>query len=195
MPKIMIFDNQRFFKKQKFEILRSGLKISKQTVFDSIEYEIPFEKIHNKLKVQTNTNNGLLVTSFFFIITGLIMLASGNKRVAIIFFASALITVIIAFATILKIITIDCYDSDKIELYFKKNNKESVVQFANQIINSSNSYLYNKYSKIDKALPVESQLINLEFLRNKEIINEEDFETLKNQLLGRENKSSIGFNQ
>ena len=70
-----------------------------------------------------------------------------------------------------------------------------MVEFANQIINSGNSYLLNKYSKIDKDLPIDSQIYNLEFLRNKEIITEEQFENLKNQLLGRENKSSIGFSQ
>jgi hypothetical protein len=76
---------------------------------------------------------------------------------------------------------------------FIKNNKEEVIQFADKIINSSNSYFITKYSKIDKALPIDSQMDNLEFLRNKEIISEEQFDNLKNQLLGRDSKNSIGF--
>lgn len=190
-----MFNNRRFFKKQRLEILKTGLKVDKKTIFDSVEYEISFEKIHNKLKIETKVNHGLLTTAFFFIITGFIILASGNDTVATIFFLLTLAIVILAFSTRLKIVTIECYDKDNIELYFSNQTKSDVLEFANQIINSSNVYLLNKYSKIDKALPIDSQLNNLEFLRNKEIINEEFFETLKNQLLGRENKSSIGFNQ
>ena len=191
----MIFNNRRFFKRQAIQILKSGLKINKKTLFDSIEYEVSFERMNNKLKIKTSVNNGLLVIAFFLIATGFIVLSSGNKIVSIIFFLLAFAIIVTAFLTILKTTTIACYDNDNIELYFTKRTKGEVIGYANQIIASGNSYLLNKYSKIDKALPIESQLNNLDFLRNKEIISEEHFENLKDQLLGRENKSSIGFNQ
>ena len=191
----MVFINNRFFKKQSFEILKSGIQISKKTIFDSIEYETSFEKIHNKLRIQTSVSNGLLITAFFFITTGFIVYASGNIKVTTVFFTLALLSIVIAFTTVLKKITIDCYDGTNIELYFTKTNKEDVIVFANQIIKSSNTYLLNKYGRIDKALPIENQLGSLDFLRNKEIISEEEYESLKNQLLGRENKTSIGFHK
>ena len=42
-------------------------------------------------------------------------------------------------------------------------------------------------------LPIEPQLNGIQFLRNRDIISEEDYESLKNKLLGRSNKAYIGF--
>jgi hypothetical protein len=42
-------------------------------------------------------------------------------------------------------------------------------------------------------LPIENQLTNLDFLRKKNLITQEKFEELKDLLLGRENKKSIGY--
>ena len=67
------------------------------------------------------------------------------------------------------------------------------MTYSNEIINASNNFLLKKYSKIDRSLPIEPQLHNLQFLLNREIFSDEVFESLKNQLLGTENKTSIGF--
>jgi len=93
----------------------------------------------------------------------------------------------------------DCHHSDyageSIILYFNNKNKKEVVDFSESVIDASNNYLLKKYSKIDKALPIAPQVEHLQFLLNRDIISEDHFETLKNQLLGRDNKSSIGFGQ
>ena len=189
----MIFNNRRFFKRQTIQILTSGIKIQKKTIFDSIEHEISFEKIDSKKKIITSVNSGLLFTAFFFVATGILFLLSGNTDVATLFFLIALIFMITAFLLKLKVVILTAYDGNNIELYFTRRNKASVVEFAEQIIGSVNSFLLTKYGKIDKSLPIENQLNNLEYLRNREIISEEVFESLKNKLLGRDNKSSIGF--
>ena len=67
------------------------------------------------------------------------------------------------------------------------------MAFADNIISFTNTFLLNKFSKIDKDLPIANQLENLDFLRNKELLSETEFEQLKDQLLGRDNKKSIGF--
>lgn len=189
----MVFKNQYIFNRQAIEILASGLKICKKTFFDSTEYEISFEKLDNKIRIQTAVRNGLVIIAFFFTVMGLLFLTGTDSNLTEAFFILAVAFFSISFLTKKKTITIASYDGDDIILYFTKNNKENVIDFANLIIKSGNTYLLNKYGKIDKALPIENQLANLEFLRNKEIITEDHFENLKNQLLGRENKNSIGF--
>ncbi len=92
-----------------------------------------------------------------------------------------------------KVVTIITYAGKNIELYFTNSNKDEVIDFANQIIQAINEFFLNKFSKIDRGLPIEPQLEQIQFLRNKEIITEQHYETLKNQLLGRENAVSIGF--
>ena len=51
--------------------------------------------------------------------------------------------------------------------------------------------MLEKYGKIDKNLPIEPQLENLYFLRNREIISNSEFEELKSKLYG---VRTVGFN-
>lgn len=67
------------------------------------------------------------------------------------------------------------------------------MTFADTIFSSANTILINKFSKIDRDLPIANQLENLESLGNKDLLSETEFEQLKNQLLRRDNKKSIGF--
>ncbi len=185
--------NRRFLKNQEFNILHSSLKVEKRTPLDSIEYEIPFEHIHNKKKIQTITNNSLLVISFTLLVIGLLFQLGSNTEVSIILLIIAAFFLTLALITRQKVITIPTYDGDKIELFFNKRNKQELLNFSNKIIEASNSFLLNKYGKIDKVLPLEAQLNNLNFLRDRDIITDKEYENLKNQLLGRENKGSLGF--
>ncbi|MBC7828233.1 MAG: hypothetical protein H7122_10850 [Chitinophagaceae bacterium] len=189
----MKLHNRRFLKTQKFDILRTSLKIEKKTPLDSVEYEVSFEHIHNKKKVQTITNNNFLVLSFFLFVIGLLLQIGSNVELSITLLLGAVIFLGLALTTRQKTITIPTYDGDKIELFFNSRNKQEVLDFSNKVIEASNSFLLNKYGKIDKALPLEGQLSNLHYLRDRDTITDEEYENFKNQLLGRENKGSLGF--
>jgi hypothetical protein len=189
----MIFYNRRYLTRQQFEIKRSSLKIARKNIFDAIEYEIPFDHLNNKIKTQTIINNNLLATGFFFIVLGLLFQLGSNDVLTIIFVSFGILFLILPFINRKKVITITSLDGNNIELYFNKSNKVRVTEYANEIIEAANNYLLKKYSKIDRSLPIEPQIENIQFLLNREIISDESFETLKNQLLGTENKKSIGF--
>jgi len=60
----MKLQTRRFFKRQEIEILRTSLRIEKKSLLDYEEFEISFENIHNKKKVQSKTNDNLVVISF-----------------------------------------------------------------------------------------------------------------------------------
>jgi hypothetical protein len=191
----MTFYNKRYFNRQAFDILGTSVKVHKKGVFDEIEYEIPFDSVHHKKTIQTEINNNLLVTGFFFLTFSLLFLLGTAEQLTVIFFSLGLIMVVISFINRKKTVTIPSYTGQSIILYFNKNNKQEVIDFSQRIIDASNNYLLKKYSKVDRALPIEPQIEHLQFLLNREIITEEHFETLKNQLLGRNSKSSIGFGQ
>ena len=70
----MISKNKYLFNRQAIEILPVRLKICKKIFFDSMEYEISFEKLDNKIKVQTSVRNGLLIIAFFFTVLGILFL-------------------------------------------------------------------------------------------------------------------------
>jgi len=192
----MKLQTRRFFKKQEIEILRISLKIERKSFLDYVEYEIPFENIHNKKKVQTKTNDNLLVISFALLIIGLLFFLFGSETALPTFlFICGIFFLLLALISRKKTITIPTYDGNNIEIPFNNKNKPDVLEFSNKIIEASNNFLLNKYSKIDKALPLEGQLIKIEFLRDREILTDEGYDSLKNQLLGRENKGHLGFSR
>lgn len=188
------FTSRRFFKKFTIQLQKSGVSIIKTSPFESIEFEVPYDQLETNKTVQTQVSFGLLALWLFFIITGTLFLFLGDQpEGSKVFFILSLIVLCIALTTRLKVITIKSYDGNNIELFFTNKNKQEVLEFADSIINSTNAFLLNKFSKIDKDLPIDNQLVNLDFLRTKELITDEIFEQLKDQLLGRENKKSIGY--
>jgi hypothetical protein len=192
----MKLQTRRFLKRQGIEILRSSLKIERKSLLDYVEYEIAFENIHNKKKVQAKTNDNLLVISFSLLVIGLLFfMFNSDTAVSTFLFISGIFFLAIALVSRKKTVTIPTYDGNNIELPFNNKNKIEVLEFSNRIIEASNHFLLNKYCKIDKALPIDGQLSKMEFLRDREILTDEEYDNLKNQLLGRENKGHLGFSR
>ena len=191
----MNFQNSRYFTRQQFEIKKSSLKIERKNIFDAIEFEIPFDLINNKIKIQTLINNNLIFTGLFIFFIGALFSLGSNEELMVILLSVGFLFIVIAFLGRKKVISIFTMEENGIELFFTQKNKEEVIAYSNKIINASNNFLLKKYSKVDRSLPIEPQLDNFQFLLNRDIISDDDFETLKNQLLGIENKISIGFAQ
>jgi hypothetical protein len=189
----MNFINKKLFTRQDFELLTGSLKYRKRTLFESLEYEILYDHIGNKKKIQSTINNNLFVLALSSMIIGALFLLGSLSEISPLFFFIGGLFLVVTFINRKKTITIEGLDGNTIELYYTNSNKEEIIEFADQIIASSNSFLLNKYGRIDRDLPIESQLSNLEFLRNREILTDDDFESLKNRLLGRNNKTKIGF--
>lgn len=189
----MNFQNSRYFTRQQFEIKKSSLKIERKNIFDAIEFEIPFDLIHNKIKIQTLINNNLIFTGLFIFFIGALFSLGSNEELMVILLSVGFLLIVIAFLGRKKVISVFTMEENGIELFFTQKNKEDVIAYSNKIINASNNFLLKKYSKVDRSLPIEPQLDNFQFLLNRDIISDDDFETLKNQLLGTENKISIGF--
>lgn len=68
-----------------------------------------------------------------------------------------------------------------VTLYDNIPSKEEVDTFVKSIIDSSNKFIYEKYSKVDPDLPEDSQMYILNWLLNREIITEKEYEQLKEE--------------
>ena len=186
-------ETRRFLKRSAVELLNSKIVVNTSTPFESNQFEVSYEQIEDKKSVSTKVNFGLLILTLFLSVTGILYLFGNSSYISLYFFIFAFVILLVAFLTKLKVISIKTYDGNVIDLYFTNHNKIKILEFAEQIIQSSNNYLLQKYSKIDKDLPIDEQIRNLSFLRNKELISEDKFEELKKQLLGKDNKYSIGY--
>lgn len=188
-----IIQTKRFFKKCSIQLLKDKIKVIRSTPFDLIEFEISYENIETKKTIEAKVNFGLLVLISLLLVIGILYFFGDKSNISSVFFIVAIIIFFIAMATKLKVITIKTFEGHTLELFFTNKNKADVINFAEKIINTANNFLLSKYSKIDKDLPIENQLSKLDFLRDKELITDEVFEQLKNQLLGKENKQTIGY--
>jgi hypothetical protein len=186
-------ETRRFFKKNSVRLLTNRLIVKKTSPFETSEFELSYEQIENKKEIETKVNFGLLVISSLAAIVGFLYLFGSKSEMTIVFFIISIVLLFIAFATKLKVVVIKAYNGQNIELYFANKNKDEVIIFAEKLIDSANNYLLSKYTKIDRDLPIDNQIQMLIVLRDKELLSEDKFEQLKNQLLGRENKTGIGY--
>jgi hypothetical protein len=141
------FETNRFLKKILIELTKNQIKIKKTSPFDSMEYEISYENIETKKTIESKVNFALLTIASLFGITGLFYFLDSNTNVSTILFSIAVIVLVIAFLTKLNIVTIKTYEGQNIELYFTNENRDEVIIFADSIINASNNYILEKYSK------------------------------------------------
>jgi hypothetical protein len=188
----LTFSTRRYLKKVQICLEKNKMHVIKTSPLESKEFDIAYENVETKKTVETKVASGLLVIVLFCATTGGLFLLSGNYPVANTFFLIGAAIFAIALITRVKVVTIKCFEGN-IELYFSNRNKDDVIAFSDRIIDSANAYLLNKFSKIDKDLPIDNQLERLDFLRGKDLIDDEIFEQLKNQLLGRDRKNSIGY--
>ena len=70
-----------------------------------------------------------------------------------------------------------------VNLTFFKNSPspEEVNTFISEIIRLSKQQLLNKYAKIDAELPEETMFTQLNWLKNRDILTEKEYEELKNE--------------
>ena len=182
------------FKRQIIQVFANKILISKKSLTDFYEYEIALDEIDTKKTIKTESNNNLMALGFLLAVVGIIV----NSVGATILFAGILVLsltlITVGIFKRKKTITILSYSNAPIILEFKSSNEKKVRNFTDKLIKHTKEYLIKIHSRIDKDLPFESQLNGIEFLRTKHLISDNDFEKLKNKLLGKDgNSNSVGF--
>lgn len=188
-----MLENKRFFTRQVFVLSERNLQVFKRGLLDTVEFEISLEDIHNKKRIETSTNNNFLFLFFALSLVGILFMISLSMDFGWLLLSLGIVFLIAALTTRRKVILITTDNNYTIELFYRNRNKDEILDFANAIIAASNNFLYKKYGSVDRSLPIEGQLYNLGFLRDREVITNEEFEQLKDQLLGRNIKSTVGF--
>ncbi len=172
-----------FLKNDKLSISKNKVRISKKTIFKYLEYDISLENIVHSKMIKSEINRDLILFSLIIFIVGVVFNMIDSALIFAIFIGISLIFLFIGLFTRRKTIIIESNLNAPIILPFRKNNEKIVNDFADTLIEMSKDYLIVKYGRVDKDLPIESQLENLEYLWNRNLIDELKFEELKNILL------------
>jgi|3_EtaG_2_1085321.scaffolds.fasta_scaffold24057_2 hypothetical protein len=68
-----------------------------------------------------------------------------------------------------------------LSFFRNKPDEKTVDQFVDELIEHTKQFLKNKYAKIDKDLNKDLQISNFHWLKNIEVITNEEFEELKEE--------------
>lgn len=184
------FKQSRFFNSKRVEFENDGISYYSGNFLNAKEIFIPFDEIiPDAITRETRTSRLFL---WFTIILGLIFslalwdifrIPFGVYMVFVsfsgLFFMFFLILTIFSRKHMLYITTLSGY---LIDFYDKKPNEEAVDEFLEILKTKTFAYLKEKYAVIDLDLPVEKQIENLNFLKERNVITEKEYEALKEKL-------------
>lgn len=71
--------------------------------------------------------------------------------------------------------------SVEVTLFPDSPSKEEVDRFVQELIKRSRKILVDKYGKVDPDLPEEAQFSQFAWLKNRDVITEEEYERLKQE--------------
>ncbi|MBE0424927.1 MAG: hypothetical protein IBX66_13505 [Lutibacter sp.] len=184
------FKQKRFFNSKRVEFEYDGITFYSGNFLNAKEIFIPFDEIIPDAITRETKTSRLFI--WITIASGLIFsLALWDifkipfAVYMVLVFFSGLIFALFLLLTIfnrkymLYITTISGY---LIDFYDKNPSKEAVEDFLETLKAKTFAYLKEKYAVIDIDLPVEKQIENLNFLKERHVITENEYVALKEKL-------------
>lgn len=192
---------QRFyFVTKRFEITSNSLKMDIKNPLNYIEDEFAFEEISKKLTRRKSPNLFTVVPGLACLVATFITTYShfyqkdGNSVADIMMYAvpGAVLLMISAF-NFKNIINLMLHDKRTVPFYADSPTKTEVDDFLAQILAEQKKYMLARYAKADPYLSVEQSSNNLQWLRDRNIINDFELEELRIKILPKPGNSSVGF--
>ena len=184
------FKQKRFLNSKRVAFEYDGITFSSGNFLNAKEIFIPFDEIiPDAITRETKTSRlylwisiifGLIfilaVLDIFKIPFGILMVLKFFSGLLFVFF---LILTIFSRKKMLYITTLSGYLFD---FYDRNPSKEAIDEFLETLKTKTFAYLKEKYAVIDIDLPVEKQIENLNFLKERNVITEIEYEALKEKL-------------
>lgn len=198
----MDLNQRKLFTKKEFRLTESGLLVKNRSLTEAQEVVIPYEELAtNKAIREVKTDMTMVIISGLIGIVfcvNLIDKLAGSSELnwGFIFLLGALalcgVGITLLFSK--KQILIPTVSNGFVQIFDGKPTAEATETFLADLTQHVNAYLKKKYAKVDKSLPIKPQLNYLMWLKEREVLNEEEFETLKNTLIGQPIPTTpIGF--
>ncbi|MEO5570928.1 MAG: hypothetical protein ABIT08_08800 [Bacteroidia bacterium] len=189
---------RKLFLKREFELSDKGLKYKVRNLSSYFEVEIPYEEIGIKRIDQKATNNTLLIFScflFIVLISKIYFLATeqhNDYTVTLVILFGFLFVLLLTYLGYKDIVLIEAQNPSFIEFFANRPSKEVVEKFISELKSRTKGYLINKYAERDSKISIENQLHKINWLKDRNVIDEKEYEELTNKLIKPDIKS-IGF--
>lgn len=187
---------------REFTIAETGLIVKLKTISRSKELQIPYEEIqlNRRIKEDKVDITSLVLVIFFggaFLISLLSKLIYNNEiawGAIIIMFLLLIIGALSFYSNSKRLMLIPTLNNGYLIVFTKRPTLTVVNSFMESLSTKYKEFLKSRYGKIDRDYSTENQLSNFLWLKDQDVINEEEFLELKNALLGKVNTNqSIGF--
>jgi len=184
------FKQKRFFNSKRVEFEVDGITFYSGNFLNAKEIFISYDEIiPDAITRETKTSRLFLwftiAFGFIFSLTlwDLFIIPFGIYMVLVFF--SGLLFIIFLLLTILSrknMLYITTLSGYLIDFYDKNPSAEAMNEFLNRLKTRTFAYLKEKYAVIDLDLPIEKQVENLNFLKERHVITEQEYEALKEKL-------------
>ena len=184
------FKQKKFFNSKRVEFEYDGITFYSGNFLNAKEIFIPFDEIiPDAITRETKTSRlflwltitlgfifGLALWDIFRIPFGIYMV--------LVFFAGlfSLFFLILTIFSRKHMLYITTFSGDLIGFYDKNPSEEAIEEFLEILKTKTFAYLKEKYAIIDKDLPVEKQIENLNFIKERNVITEKEYEALIEKL-------------
>ena len=200
----MKLKQRRLFTQKELTLNKNSIKVKVKNLTSSEETTISLEEIDTrKMVYQKKTDTLMLVVTLFFGIFFLINIFNPENYkpdqddpygVFIFLFLVSLFSGLITFLKSKNVILIPTINNGYLEVFRSKPSENDVDDFISKLSEKINLSLKDKYGKLDLDMPTEQQLMNISWLKEREVISELEFEQLKTQLTSlRKDQNKIGF--
>lgn len=188
----MDYTCRKGFKHYTYQLAGDSVNLSVKGLLDSEEYQIPLESIGDRKVVGVYASDSAFVSSVFCILFAILLLFFDSGKGFLLFGFIGLVSLVYGLVTRQGIITVSVLYGDNIRLFFSRSRKMEAIAFADTLIASARNFVKLKYSNFDRQMPLEKQFDNLEYLKDRNLLSADEYNDIKNYLLGNE-KRSIGF--
>jgi len=191
------FKQTRYFNHRTIQFLEEGITFSRGNLVSSNQVTIPYEEIFYEKPAREFKLDKVYMWICIFAGLTLVKLVLGYSEnsneplyegllpLVSIFFVVFLITTLLSRRQMFYIPT---YSSGVIDLYDNKPSEIELNEFLIELKFRTNNFLKKKYATIDKDLPTDRQLETITWLRQRNILDETEYESLKQQLVGGKNE-------
>jgi hypothetical protein len=176
-----------------YKLERNGVAVTTKTLLSTHSFHVPFESIPPKAEEITSSPRKWLVASIVFSVITLIatpILLTQSQRTAgdlagIWFWGglAALCWVVFFFKRASLLIYAQGAGVPLI-LFADRPSSEEVKAFVRKLFLARNKFLREKYARFAPAEPLSDRLARLEFLRDQEVLPEEEYQFLRRQESG-----------
>ena len=200
----MKLKQRKLFTQKELTLNKNSIKVKVKNLTSSEETTISLEEIDTrKMVYQKKTDTLMLIVTLFFGIFFLINIFNPENYkpdqdnpygLSIFLFLASLFSGLITFLKSKNVILIPTMNNGYLEVFRSKPSENDVDDFISKLSEKINLSLKDKYGKLDLDMPTEQQLMNISWLKEREVISELEFEQLKTQLTSlRKDQNKIGF--